>query len=425
MLHARERLARRRPCPSFSSVSAPRAAAPEPRNSCPMASNLSVSDSTPTPEIASSERVMWLLIWFFGILPVIWLLPVVYSWLRRRWAKTTAVAASASMISSSEAAMLEAAEQNRKRLQARVNSTLWQAGWCFMWFVGTPSTCTQLVRGTGGSPAMDITGIMGHYRYYWAGLPWAAFVLVCSADPTQSKRIISALHLMTWVALLLFLINMFGYLGHFRNGYRTLAFFLIAANTGSNLFLSISCAHALWRHKCIGGEQMPPRRMLHRIHLMFRWYFMWIGIVWAMVFFGRITCIKDGAPSDTCYEPLPPYAVSAASFFICSLFVMTPSNYGRFRRWLGSLGNDGSVEQKAASVASLLGGTSVTEALTNASARFRAQPLKALTLEALLTKESDLSLYANSVAAKLGEVHAFMSHSWMERRWHPQVRQAA
>ena len=56
----------------------------------PMASNLSATE--PTPEIASSERVMWLLIWFFGILPVIWLLPVVYSWLRRRWAKTAAVA---------------------------------------------------------------------------------------------------------------------------------------------------------------------------------------------------------------------------------------------------------------------------------------------------------------------------------------------
>ena len=90
---------------------------------------------------------------------------------------------------------------------------------------------------------------------------------------------------------------------------------------------------------------------------------------------------------------------------------MTKSNYGRFRRRLGSLGKDGGAEQKAASVASLLGGTSVAEALTKAAERFRAQPLKTLTLEALLTNESDPSLYANSVSAKLGEVHAFVWHT--------------
>ena len=39
---------------------------------------------------------------------------------------------------------------------------------------------------------------------------------------------------------------------------------------------------------------------------------------------------------------------------------------------------------------------------------------KTLTLEALLTNESDPSLYANSVPAKLGEVHAFVSHSWSD-----------
>ena len=68
--------------------------------------------------------------------------------------------------------------------------------------------------------------------------------------------------------------------------------------------------------------------------------------------------------------------------------------------------------QGGATVLPPLGGPAVAQALPNATNRFRAQPLKSLTLEALLTNQSDPSLYANSVPAKLGEVHAFMSHSW-------------
>ena len=74
-----------------------------------MASNFSITDST--PEITSSERIMWLLIWYVGILPTIWLTPVVYLWLRRRHGKTEAGAASTSTVSSNEAALLEAAER--------------------------------------------------------------------------------------------------------------------------------------------------------------------------------------------------------------------------------------------------------------------------------------------------------------------------
>ena len=184
------------------------------------------------------------------------------------------------------------------------------------------------------------------------------------------------------------------------------------AGVNGNLMQSIAYAHTLWWHKCIGGEQMPPRRMLHRFVLIWRCYFLYAAVVWAIIFFARITCIKDGSYLDTCENP-PYYAVGAASWSLFAI-VFTKSNYGRLRRWLGSLGKDGGAEQKAASVASLLGETSVAEALTNAAERFRAQPLKTLTLEALLTNESDPSLYANSVPAKLGEVHAFVSHSWSD-----------
>ena len=124
---------------------------------------------------------------------------------------------------------------------------------------------------------------------------------------------------------------------------------------------------------------------------------------------------RDGGPkSGTCAGPAAGYAVYA--FLGCLPFVIAcaPSIRGRLLCWLGALGKDGDAEQKAASVASLLGDTSFAEALTNAVQRFRAQPLTTLTLETLLSNETDPSLYAKTVPAKLGEVHAFMSHSWSD-----------
>ena len=69
-----------------------------------------------------------------------------------------------------EAAKLEAAEQSRKRLHARVNGALWQAGWSIMWAAVMPFVARVLVR-NGATPAIDI------YQYsvgiIWSGL--AAF----------------------------------------------------------------------------------------------------------------------------------------------------------------------------------------------------------------------------------------------------------
>ena len=50
----------------------------------------------------------------------------------------------------------------------------------------------------------------------------------------------------------------------------------------------------------------------------------------------------------------------------------------------------------------------------NATNHFRGQPLSTLTVEMLVNQESDPSLYAQTVPAKLGQVHAFMSHSWSD-----------
>ena len=94
---------------------------------------------------------------------------------------------------------------------------------------------------------------------------------------------------------------------------------------------------------------MPPRRVLHRLFLASRCFYLWIGVIWAIISFGRISCIKNGTHSDTCYDPPLAYGVSAVSWILFAL-VLTKSNFGRFRRWTRSqLGKDGGAEQKAAS----------------------------------------------------------------------------
>ena len=416
MLHARTRATcAQRPCPPSPAAFGPACSrARAAKVSFPMASNLSVSDSTPTPDITSSERIAWVLIWYLVILPAVWLTPVVYSWLRwlrRRHGKTVQTeAASASVISSSEAAMLEAAEQSRRRLHARVNNTLWQAGWVLIWLSQMPFVPYALV-GMGATPAMDITEIVGNHRYHLALVPWAAGLFLASIDPTEAKRIFSVVRLICSIQFFMYWITIPQYRVLLRMGYHTLAYALFACVQG-NLMMSIACAHTLWWHKCIGGEQMPPRRMLRRFVLIWRCYFLYVGVWWTIVYSARISCIKDGSYLDTCENP-PYYAVGAASWSLFAI-VFTKSNHGRLRRWVGSLGKDGSAEQKAASVASLLGGTSVAAALTTAAARFRAKPLSTLTLESLLHNKPDPTLYATTVPAKLGEVHAFMSHSWSD-----------
>lgn len=93
-------------------------------------------------------------------------------------------------------------------------------------------------------------------------------------------------------------------------------------------------------------------------------------------------------------------------------------NRARFMRWLASVGDrSGSAQEKAASVTCLLSGSEGGDAasnLTKASTILRAQPLSTLSRENLVNSKPDPALYADSVSAQFGEIHAFMSHSWSD-----------
>lgn len=84
------------------------------------------------------------------------------------------------------------------------------------------------------------------------------------------------------------------------------------------------------------------------------------------------------------------------------------------RRWahglLGALTTKGEA-RAAAAVAGLVGGRSPAQALKHGTATFRGLPFTGLS-EHDLSTSSDTGLHAKTVKASLGEVQAFLSHSW-------------
>ena len=106
----------------------------------------------------------------------------------------------------------------------------------------------------------------------------------------------------------------------------------------------------------------------------------------------------------------------APGALICALVTfliavgMKPAVRRKFHSALGSLIAKGEAKA-AATVAGLVGGRSPSEALKHGTATFRGLPLQSLALSDLTTND-DTGLHAKTVKASLGEVHAFLSHSW-------------
>ena len=377
---------------------------------------MSANATSPMPD-DSAERRMWVLIWYLVILPALWVAPLAYTWLKSKvsrkessTAATTAPSTSAASASSS-AAKLEEAEQSRRRLHTRVTGAVWQVGWMLIHLSCLPYYATSLYR-WGATPTMDIQQVVGNFVLHAIGLPWGLFLLTLSLQPTEAKRIRGVLK--SWILLAILLCGLFinGVYTAYKVGLDEYGLAIIFM-TWPLLLVLASCVHSLWGHKFLGGEPLPPRRQLLALWLGMRFWLLTFGVAWLAVASGSFACWKAGPRLGKCASQPWHGLLNGISFTLCAL-ISTAGLRGRVTRWLGSLGKRGGAEQKAASVASLLGDTSVAQALSDAQQRFRGQPLSTLTLEALMNNEPDPTLHANTVSATLGEVHAFMSHSWSD-----------
>ena len=97
-------------------------------------------------------------------------------------------------------------------------------------------------------------------------------------------------------------------------------------------------------------------------------------------------------------------------------FLFKPRYRGAVHRWLGALGKSSSQQQEAASVAALIGGSgrSAVSALDLAERHFRALDVAVLTEDELMDNKPSPELFAKTAPAKMGEVSAFVSHSWSD-----------
>ena len=171
---------------------------------------------------------------------------------------------------------------------------------------------------------------------------------------------------------------------------------------------------------------MPPRRKLKRLWQAFR-----------LASFGLATFLLAVSIYDMFNDPFDdPFSMPgteelssiSASFLIASL-VLKPANRGRVVAWLGALGKSNTAENEAAALAALVNNLSAAEAFKRGKELFRKLPFARLTPEDLPGTSKVLGGSSNGMSAaaqptkelcektekaKLGEVDAFISHSWSD-----------
>ena len=256
---------------------------------------------------------------------------------------------------------------------------------------------------------MDPTPIVGTYILHTAPISWGLAMMLLSVRPDEAARI-------RGVAFYVVVLGGFSGLIVIASVLR----FHSAGWTGYAIACVVTvivvwgwCLHALYLlygHRCDRSEPMPPRRQLQRLWLGFYAWILTLAALMGCTGIFRLLC-----SGSECMIPPRDHIICFISAML-SLLMITPANRGRIIRRLSSLGKRGPAEQQAASVASLLGDTSVEQAVATAIQCFRAQPISTLTAAALINNEPDPSLHAHTVPATLGAVDAFMSHSWCTSR---------
>jgi hypothetical protein len=173
---------------------------------------------------------------------------------------------------------------------------------------------------------------------------------------------------------------------------------------------------------------MPPRRKLKRLWEAFR--VASFGLATLLLAVCIYETVDDPFDDSIAIQGTESNISMSASFLIASL-VLTPANRGRVVAWLGALGKSKSdtAENEAAALAALVNNLSAAEAFKRGKELFRKLPFSQLTPEDLPGTSKVLGGSSNGMSAaakptkelcdktysaKLGEVDAFISHSWSD-----------
>ena len=188
--------------------------------------------------------------------------------------------------------------------------------------------------------------------------------------------------------------------------------------SASSLATAGALAPTLWPR---GSRAMQPRPALRRLWATMRLYFLGNGLLWAGV------TIASAVQASETIDKLNKLVAMSTTFLMCAAFA-TPRNRGRLHRRLGRLRGRGTKAEEAAAVAALIGGSDPDAALERASKLFRCLPAGRLHAADLANNTTAPSagptLYERTEPAAMGEVTAFLSHSWNDEKEAPGAKHA-
>jgi len=342
-------------------------------------------------------------VWFGVVVPFISAVPFLCSWCcsyahRARSSRDPKPDEAASAGGRSAGELLAEAEIAAVRLRQRVSGTIAQVGWVLCVVGWSP-----FILNTGAGGLLEGAG--SFTWFLWAG--YTGFpVLALALRPTDARRIAIAcriffglLIVISGVAVSAVLTN----IGQWVNLILSACYGLFCASAAALLAPAV--------FSCRGGcamTPMAPRGQLRRLWLVIR---LWL--------FGTALVAESDIPIVQPCQWVDLNAIgfhAAAGCALLAAVVLTPSNRGRVHRWLGSLGSNASKQQEAAAVAALLGGSgrSAATALRCAEQSFRALRVASLRVEDLTDNTPSPQLFDQTHPAKMGEVSAFVSHSWSD-----------
>ena len=265
---------------------------------------------------------------------------------------------------------------------------------------------------------IDTSATVLHIKFYAAFLPLSLTIILLSATPVDKARVDT----LAWVFVFLFagLTMMFGIFMPFMitqmnwSGlFLTPGFIATTQGFVRTLLCVEGCCVVEGKLCCTGRgccwnpKQMPTREKLHRLWGALRTWSIINGVLLIFV------CISNHKLPGGFTDPMNAFMWSMMSSWMAMALLPTPRNRGKLHHWLGQLGQSNSEEQEAAMVAALIGGTDPATAYTVAIKKFRGLNVSEVQLDDL-DSSKDTGMHARTQRQSLGEVDAFVSHSWAD-----------
>jgi len=318
----------------------------------------------------------------------------------------------------------------RRRLQ--VSGAMGQVGWALVVYGILP-----VAMGVAGTPIDKVVGVLGRIS-----LVVGFFLGLLALFPTDERaiRTICTVFLAFYLGLAYLYAHRCIEIGRHKDSVQGMWEFFSQRFFLPKIVVHLSAAAALVATlPCGGCKRLPvmqPRQALQRMWAVLRLHFACNGILYV----GFITVVLADADQ---WDPLRSAWAADIIFGAVSLAIAalaTPANRGRVTRWLGRLGRRGSEAEEAAAITMLLGRANPERALAAAEALFRCLPASQLTADDLadsgatgsrqaspasMSAVTAFDLAAKSIPARLGEVTAFLSHSWKDEEEIPGAKYTA